>query len=148
MTPDMLKTMAPRPIVFALANPDPEIMPDLAHATRDDIIMATGRSDFPNQINNVLCFPYLFRGALDVNASRVTPEMRVAAVYAIAELAKEEVPQEVLAAYGDGVEGFGKNYIIPTPFDPRLIERVPPAVSKAAIESNVARSFDIEKEAK
>lgn len=148
MTPDMLKTMAPRPIIFALANPDPEIMPDLAHATRDDIIMATGRSDFPNQINNVLCFPYLFRGALDVNASKVTPEMRVAAVHAIAELAREEVPQEVLAAYADGVEGFGKNYIIPTPFDPRLIERVPPAVSKAAIESNVARSFDIEKEAK
>ena len=148
LTPEMLKTMAPRPIVFALANPDPEIMPDLAHATRDDIIMATGRSDFPNQINNVLCFPYLFRGALDVNASRVTPEMRVAAVYAIAELAKEEVPQEVLAAYNDDISGFGKDYIIPTPFDPRLIERVPPAVSKAAIESNVARSFDIEKEEK
>ncbi|MCG8383493.1 MAG: malate dehydrogenase [Gammaproteobacteria bacterium] len=144
LTPDMLNTMAPNPVIFALANPDPEIMPDLAHQTRSDIIMATGRSDFPNQINNVLCFPYLFRGALDVNASRITPEMRVAAVHAIAELAKEEVPVEVLTAYNDDTLSFGKNYIIPTPFDPRLIERVPPAVSKAAVESGTARSFTIE----
>jgi malate dehydrogenase (oxaloacetate-decarboxylating)(NADP+) len=128
---DDLKRMAPRPIVFAMANPDPEILPKDAHAARDDLIMATGRSDFPNQVNNVLGFPYIFRGALDARAKSITQAMMIAAVKALAELAKEPVPQEVLTAYNASSMSFGKDYILPKPFDPRLIERIPPAVSAA-----------------
>jgi malate dehydrogenase (oxaloacetate-decarboxylating)(NADP+) len=135
----MLRSMAPRPIVFALSNPDPEIMPELAHATRSDLIMATGRSDYPNQVNNVLGFPFIFRGALDVRARRITEEMHVAAVHALAGLAREPVPQSVLEAYGKEHLEFGPEYILPTPFDPRLIETIPPAVSAAARASGVAR---------
>jgi malate dehydrogenase (oxaloacetate-decarboxylating)(NADP+) len=124
--------MAPRPIVFAMANPDPEMLPKDAHAARDDLIMATGRSDFPNQVNNVLGFPYIFRGALDARAKSITQAMMIAAVKALAELAKEPVPQEVLKAYNATEMSFGKDYIIPKPFDPRLIERIPPAVAAAA----------------
>ncbi|MEW5770825.1 MAG: malic enzyme-like NAD(P)-binding protein [Pseudomonadota bacterium] len=127
-----LKRMAPRPIVFAMANPDPEILPRDAHAARDDLIMATGRSDFPNQVNNVLGFPYIFRGALDARAKKITQEMMIAAVKALAELAKEPVPAEVLKAYNATEMSFGKDYILPKPFDPRLIERVPAAVAAAA----------------
>jgi malate dehydrogenase (oxaloacetate-decarboxylating)(NADP+) len=132
VTRDMVKSMAPRPIVFAMANPDPEILPSEAHAARDDLIMATGRSDFPNQVNNVLGFPYIFRGALDARATRITPEMLVAAVKALAQLAREPVPAEVLKAYNATEMSFGKEYILPKPFDPRLIERVPKAVAEAA----------------
>lgn len=140
LTPEMLKTMADKPIVFALSNPDPEIAPDVAHATRDDLIMATGRSDFPNQVNNVLCFPYIFRGALDVRARCINQEMLIAAVHAIKDLAREPIPDEVKDAY-DGLEGlsYGPNYILPKPTDPRLIERVPAAIAKAAHETGVAR---------
>ncbi len=139
MTAEMLQSMAAKPIVFALSNPDPEIAPALAWATRDDLIMATGRSDFPNQINNVLCFPFLFRGALDVRARCINLDMLKAAVMTLAELAREPVPAEVLAAYGlDSLE-FGKDYIIPKPFDARLRERVPTAVARAAIDSGVSR---------
>jgi len=133
----LLSTMAPNPIVFACSNPDPEIKPELALQTRDDLIMATGRSDYPNQVNNVLCFPFIFRGALDVRASCINDEMKIAAVYAICELAKEPVPDEVLAASGDKHLTFGKNYIIPKPMDPRLCERVSTAVANAAIKSGV-----------
>ena len=139
MTADMLRAMAPRPIVFALSNPDPEILPETAHATRDDLIMATGRSDYPNQVNNVLGFPYIFRGALDVRARRINEAMQIAAVHALASLAREPVPAEVLKAYGLDHLEFGPDYIIPTPFDARLIHTVPAAVSKAAIETGVAR---------
>ncbi len=139
MTADMLSSMAANPIVFALSNPDPEIAPALALATRDDVIMATGRSDFPNQINNVLCFPFLFRGALDVRARCINLDMLKAAVNALAELAREPVPAEVLAAYGLDALEFGKDYIIPKPFDARLRERVPTAVARAAIDSGVSR---------
>ena len=139
MTADMLSSMAANPIVFALSNPDPEIAPSLALATRDDVIMATGRSDFPNQINNVLCFPFLFRGALDVRARCINLDMLKAAVNALAELAREPVPAEVLAAYGLDALAFGKDYIIPKPFDARLRERVPTAVARAAIDSGVSR---------
>jgi malate dehydrogenase (oxaloacetate-decarboxylating)(NADP+) len=132
VTRDMVKSMAPRPIVFAMANPDPEILPSEAHAARDDLIMATGRSDFPNQVNNVLGFPYIFRGALDARATRITREMLVAAVKALAQLAREPVPAEVLKAYNATEMSFGKEYILPKPFDPRLIERVPKAVAEAA----------------
>ncbi len=135
----MLNSMAANPIVFALSNPDPEISPELALATRDDLIMATGRSDYPNQINNVLCFPFLFRGALDVRARSVNTEMLIATVYALAKLAKEPVPQSVLDAYQKTEMRFGRDYIIPTPLDPRLMERIPPAVSRAAVETGVAR---------
>jgi len=128
---DDLKRMAPKPIVFAMANPDPEILPADAHAARDDLIMATGRSDFPNQVNNVLGFPYIFRGALDARAKSITQAMMIAAVKALAELAKEPVPQEVLTAYNATAMSFGKDYILPKPFDPRLIERIPPAVAAA-----------------
>ncbi|NER12670.1 NADP-dependent malic enzyme [Leptobacterium flavescens] len=138
VTPDMLKSMAKDPIVFAMANPDPEIAYDLAVATRDDIIMATGRSDHPNQVNNVLGFPFIFRGALDVRATKINEEMKMAAVKALAELAKEAVPEQVNIAYGETRLAFSKDYIIPKPFDPRLIAKVPPAVAKAAIESGVA----------
>ena len=139
MTAEMLASMAANPIVFALSNPDPEIAPALALATRDDLIMATGRSDFPNQINNVLCFPFLFRGALDVRARCINLDMLKAAVYALAELAREPVPEAVLAAYGLESLTFGKDYIIPKPFDARLQERVPTAVARAAIDSGVSR---------
>jgi malate dehydrogenase (oxaloacetate-decarboxylating)(NADP+) len=138
VTPDMLKMMAANPIVFAMANPDPEIDYDLAIATRDDIIMATGRSDHPNQVNNVLGFPFIFRGALDVRATKINEEMKMAAVKALAALAKEAVPEQVNIAYGETKLNFGRDYIIPKPFDPRLIATVPPAVAKAAIESGVA----------
>ncbi len=139
LTPDMLKKMAPNPIVFALANPTPEIDYDLAMKTRDDVIMATGRSDYPNQVNNVLGFPYIFRGALDVRARKINDEMKLAAVKALAELAKEPVPEQVNIAYGTKNLSYGKDYIIPKPFDPRLIYKIPPAVAKAAMESGVAR---------
>jgi len=129
---DMIKSMAPRPIVFAMANPDPEILPSEAHAARDDLIMATGRSDFPNQVNNVLGFPFIFRGALYVRAKQTTEKMLIAAVKALAELAREPVPEEVLKAYNAKEMAFGKEYILPKPFDPRLIERIPQAVAKAA----------------
>ena len=129
---EMVKSMAERPIVFAMANPDPEILPRDAHAARDDLIMATGRSDFANQVNNVLGFPYIFRGALDARARKITQSMMIAAVKALAALAKEPVPEEVLKAYGATEMAFGRDYIIPKPFDPRLIERVPPAVAAAA----------------
>jgi len=139
VTPEMLKTMAKDPIVFAMANPNPEISYQLAVDTRDDIIMATGRSDHPNQVNNVLGFPFIFRGALDVRATKINEEMKKAAVLALAELAKEAVPEQVNVAYSETKLSFGKDYIIPKPFDPRLIAVVPPAVAKAAIESGVAK---------
>jgi malate dehydrogenase (oxaloacetate-decarboxylating)(NADP+) len=132
LSPDLLKVMAAKPVVFALANPDPEILPSLAHAVRDDILMATGRSDFPNQVNNALCFPYLFRGALDARAKQITTAMQVAAAEALAEIAREPVPQEVLDAYQLTELTFGKEYIIPKPFDPRLMKRVSGRVADAA----------------
>lgn len=138
VSPKMLKSMAAKPIVFALANPDPEIAYDLACKTRDDIIMATGRSDNPNQVNNVLGFPFIFRGALDVRATKINEEMKMAAALALAELTKQPVPEQVNIAYGETRLNFGKDYIIPKPFDPRLIEAIPPAVAKAAMESGVA----------
>ncbi|MBT8118797.1 MAG: malate dehydrogenase [Gammaproteobacteria bacterium] len=141
LSPDMLKTMAPNPVVFALSNPDPEILPELAHMTRDDLIMGTGRSDYPNQVNNVLGFPYIFKGALDVRASCINMEMKIAAVHALAGLAREPVPQEVLDAYDVDTMMFGPDYIIPKPLDPRLINTIPRAVSKAAIATEVARKF-------
>lgn len=138
MTPSMLTSMAEHPIVFAMANPDPEIDYQLALSTRSDVIMATGRSDYPNQVNNVLGFPYIFRGALDVRARTINEEMKLAAVYALAALAKESVPDSVRQAYGNEEFSFGKNYLIPKPFDPRVLYFVAPAVAKAAIESGVA----------
>ena len=138
MTPVMLKSMAPNPIVFAMANPNPEIDYNLAVATRNDAIMATGRSDFPNQVNNVLGFPFIFRGALDVRATKINEAMKMAAVHALADLAKETVPEQVNIAYVATKLTFGKDYIIPKPFDPRLITKVPMAVAKAAMESGVA----------
>ena len=138
VNPEMLLSMADNPIVFAMANPDPEIKYHLAVKTRDDIIMATGRSDTPNQVNNVLGFPFIFRGALDVRATSINEEMKKAAVIALAELAKEPVPEQVNIAYGETRLTFGKDYIIPKPFDPRLIAAIPPAVAKAAIDSGVA----------
>ncbi|MEK7796586.1 MAG: malic enzyme-like NAD(P)-binding protein, partial [Pseudomonadota bacterium] len=140
LTPEMLTSMADRPVVFALANPDPEIRPELAHATRKDLIMATGRSDYPSQINNVLGFPFIFRGALDVRARRITREMQIGAVHALAKLAHAPVPSEVLKAYRLDRLGFGPDYIIPTPLDPRLIQTVPPAVARAAVAAGVARA--------
>jgi len=140
VTAKMLKTMAKDPIVFAMSNPNPEINYDLAMSTRKDIIMATGRSDFPNQVNNVLGFPFIFRGALDVRATKINEEMKKAAVIALADLAKKPVPEQVNIAYGETKRLiFGKDYIIPKPFDPRLITEVPPAVAKAAMDSGVAR---------
>ena len=138
VTPSMLKSMAKDPIVFAMANPDPEIQYHVAIKTRKDIIMATGRSDHPNQVNNVLGFPFIFRGALDVRATKINEAMKMAAVLALAELAKESVPEQVNIAYGETKLNFGKDYIIPKPFDPRLITKIPPAVAKAAMESGVA----------
>ncbi|MEP5613798.1 MAG: NADP-dependent malic enzyme [Cyclobacteriaceae bacterium] len=139
MTPGMLNAMGKDPIVFALANPDPEIAYDLAMKTRDDVLMATGRSDHPNQVNNVLGFPYIFRGALDVRASEINEEMKLAAVKSIADLAKEQVPDMVLKAYGSSSMKFGREYLIPKPMDPRLITTISPAVARAAMETKVAR---------
>ncbi|WP_417872137.1 NADP-dependent malic enzyme [Xanthomarina gelatinilytica] len=139
VTPEMLLSMAKNPIVFAMANPDPEIDYQLAIDTREDIIMATGRSDNPNQVNNVLGFPFIFRGALDVRATKINEAMKMAAVKALAKLAKEPVPEQVNIAYGETRLTFGRDYIIPKPFDPRLIAEVPPAVAKAAMESGVAK---------
>ena len=142
LPPEVLKLMAPNPIVFACSNPDPEIKPELAHEVRDDLIMATGRSDFPNQVNNVLCFPFIFRGALDVRATQINDEMKVAAVEALRSVSKEPVPQEVLDAAGVEQLTFGREYIIPKPMDPRLCERIATAVSRAAIDSGVAQLVD------
>jgi malate dehydrogenase (oxaloacetate-decarboxylating)(NADP+) len=139
LTPQMVKSMAPNPIIFAMANPDPEITPEEAMQVRDDAIVATGRSDYPNQINNVLGFPYIFRGALDVRATTINMEMKVAAANALAELAREDVPDDVAAAYQGARPRFGREYLIPAPFDPRLISVVPAAVAKAAMETGVAR---------
>ncbi len=138
LTPDMVAGMAKNPIIFAMANPDPEITPEEVSSVRDDAIMATGRSDYPNQVNNVLGFPYIFRGALDVRACTINDEMKIAAAKAIAELAREDVPDEVAAAYGRKRPHFGPDYIIPAPFDPRLIVRIPKAVAIAAMDSGVA----------
>ena len=140
VSPDMIASMAANPIVFAMANPDPEIEYNLACDTRKDIIMATGRSDHPNQVNNVLGFPFIFRGALDVRATKINEAMKMAAVEALAQLAKEPVPEQVNIAYGETRFTFGKDYIIPKPFDPRLITKVPPAVAKAAMDSGVAKA--------
>jgi malate dehydrogenase (oxaloacetate-decarboxylating)(NADP+) len=138
-TEEMIRSMAPNPIIFAMANPDPEITVEEVAAIRDDAIMATGRSDYPNQINNVLGFPYIFRGALDVRATSINMEMKIAAAQALAALAREDVPDEVVAAYQGSRPRFGRDYIIPVPFDPRLISTVPPAVAKAAMDTGVAR---------
>lgn len=135
----MLRKMNHDPIIFAMANPDPEILPEEARAARADAIVATGRSDYPNQVNNVLCFPFLFRGALDVRASQINYDMKMAAAKAIASLAREPVPLAVKQAYGDDTMAFGREYIIPTPFDPRLIHVVSKAVAKAAVDSGVAK---------
>ncbi|MCI5041826.1 MAG: NADP-dependent malic enzyme, partial [Donghicola eburneus] len=138
VTPDMVASMADNPVIFAMANPDPEITPEEAHEVRVDAIVATGRSDYPNQVNNVLGFPYLFRGALDINARAINDEMKIACAEALAELAREDVPDEVALAYGRNLS-FGRDYIIPTPFDPRLIYRIPPAVAKAGMDTGAAR---------
>ena len=136
---DMVAKMAAQPLIFALANPTPEILPEEVRAVRNDAVIATGRSDYPNQVNNVLCFPFIFRGALDVGATTITRPMEIAAVHAIAELARQEQSDVVAAAYG-GIEdlAFGPEYLIPKPFDPRLIVKIAPAVAKAAMESGVA----------
>ncbi|WP_416896180.1 MAG: NADP-dependent malic enzyme [Minwuia sp.] len=136
---DMVRAMAPKPIIFAMANPDPEITPEDIHEVRDDAIIATGRSDYPNQVNNVLGFPYIFRGALDVRARTINDQMKIAAAEALADLAREDVPDEVARAYRGTQLQFGPEYIIPTPFDPRLIAAIPPAVAEAAMASGVAR---------
>ncbi|RWR31089.1 NADP-dependent malic enzyme [Sinirhodobacter populi] len=146
LTPEMVKTMADNPVIFAMANPDPEITPEEAHAVRPDAIVATGRSDYPNQVNNVLCFPYLFRGALDIHARAINEEMKIACAHALARLAREDVPDEVAMAYGRKLT-FGRDYIIPTPFDPRLIHVIPPAVAKAGMDTGVARRPIIDMEA-
>ena len=138
LNPEFLNLMAPNPVVFALANPDPEIVPETAHATRDDVIVATGRSDYPNQVNNVLGFPFIFRGALDVRATRINEEMKIAAVHAIRKLAKEPVPAEIQERWGEKIE-YGKEYIIPKPLDARLLGVVTAAVARAAVDSGVAR---------
>ncbi|TCP61119.1 malate dehydrogenase (oxaloacetate-decarboxylating)(NADP+) [Rhodovulum bhavnagarense] len=138
VTPEMVKSMADNPVIFAMANPDPEITPEEAHAVRRDAIVATGRSDYPNQVNNVLGFPYLFRGALDIHARAINDEMKIACAEALAELAREDVPDEVAMAYGKKLS-FGRDYIIPTPFDPRLIYTIPPAVARAGMDTGVAR---------
>ncbi|HFE37499.1 MAG TPA: malate dehydrogenase [Gammaproteobacteria bacterium] len=135
---EMIKSMAPKPVVFALSNPDPEINRDIAVQSRDDLIMATGRSDYPNQVNNVLGFPFIFRGALDVRASSINQEMQLAAVYALSALAREPVPQSVLEAYGMTQMAFGRDYIIPKPVDPRLMDYIPPQVARAAVATGVA----------
>lgn len=135
---EQLMKMAANPIVFACSNPDPEISPALAHSVRDDLIMATGRSDYPNQVNNVLGFPFIFRGALDVRATKINEEMKVAAVHALKDLAKEPAPADVIAAYGGGALSFGKDYILPKPMDARLLTNVSAAVAQAAVDSGVA----------
>jgi len=135
----MLRSMADKPVVFALSNPDPEINPELAHRVRDDLIMATGRSDYPNQVNNVLGFPYIFRGALDVQARHINEEMQMAAVHALSALTHEPVPKEVLKAYRLDHLETGPDYIIPKPLDPRLIDTIPPAIARAAVDTGVAR---------
>jgi malate dehydrogenase (oxaloacetate-decarboxylating)(NADP+) len=139
LKPEWVDEMAPRPIIFAMANPDPEITPPEAKAARPDAIVATGRSDYPNQVNNVLGFPFIFRGALDVRATTINEEMKIAAAQALADLARQQVPEEVAAAYGGKAHSFGADYIIPAPFDPRLMEIVPAAVAQAAMDSGVAR---------
>jgi len=139
LKPEMVKDMSPAPIIFAMANPDPEISPPDARTARPDAIIATGRSDYPNQVNNVLCFPFIFRGALDVRATAINEEMKIAAAYAIADLARQQVPEEVAAAYGGRASSFGPEYIIPSPFDPRLMEIVPAAVAQAAMDTGVAQ---------
>ena len=139
LTPDMILKMAPNPLIFAMANPDPEILPEEVHAVRPDAIVGTGRSDYPNQVNNVLGFPYIFRGALDVRARRVNMEMKIACANALAQLAREDVPDEVAAAYAGRKLKFGPEYIIPSPFDPRLISYIPPFVAQAAMDTGVAR---------
>ena len=146
VTPEMVASMADNPVIFAMANPDPEITPEDAHAVRVDAIVATGRSDYPNQVNNVLGFPYLFRGALDIHARAINDDMKIACARALADLAREEVPDEVALAYGRKLT-FGRDYIIPTPFDPRLIHRIPPAVARAGMETGVARRPIIDMEA-
>ena len=146
----MVKKMAKNPIIFACANPDPEITPEEIQEVRDDAIIATGRSDYPNQVNNLIGFPYVFRGALDVRAKTINEEMKVAAADAIAKLTREDVPDEVVAAMGGDRPHYGKDYIIPSTFDPRLISVIPAAVAKAAMDSGVARKniddFEIYKE--
>ncbi len=139
LTQDMVKSMAPKPIILALANPEPEIRPELAKAVRPDCIIATGRSDYPNQVNNVLCFPYIFRGALDCGATKITEEMKLACVREIADLAKAEISEEVANAYAGQELAFGTDFIIPKPFDSRLILRIAPAVALAAEASGVAK---------
>jgi len=139
LKPEMIEKMAPKPIIFAMANPDPEILPPVAKAVRPDAIIATGRSDYPNQVNNVLGFPFIFRGALDVRATTINDAMKIAAAEALAALARQQVPEEVAAAYGGLSQSFGANYIIPAPFDPRLMEVVPAAVAQAAMDSGVAQ---------
>ncbi len=146
VTAEMVKSMAADPVIFAMANPDPEITPEDAHAVREDAIVATGRSDYPNQVNNVLGFPYLFRGALDIHARAINDEMKIACAEALAALAREDVPDEVALAYGKKLS-FGRDYIIPTPFDPRLIYIIPPAVAKAGMDTGVARRPIIDMEA-
>ena len=139
LSPEALLKMAPKPVIFACSNPDPEIAPALAHATRDDIIIATGRSDLPNQVNNVLGFPYIFRGALDVRSTAINEEMKIAAVHALKDLAREPVPEAVVAACGVDSLTFGKEYIIPKPLDPRLLMAVSSAVARAAVDTGVAQ---------
>ena len=139
LKPEMVAAMAKDPIIFAMANPDPEITPPDARAARPDAIIATGRSDYPNQVNNVLGFPFIFRGALDVRATAINDEMKIAAANALAELAREAVPEEVAAAYGGQIHSFGRDYIIPAPFDPRLMEVVASAVAEAAGRTGVAQ---------
>src|SRR5690606_20441512 len=139
LTVDMVKTLAPQPLILALANPEPEIRPELAKEARPDCIIATGRSDYANQVNNVLCFPFIFRGAMDVGATVINEEMKLACVRAIAELAQAEANDEVAMAYAGEELSFGPEYIIPKPFDPRLIIKVAPAVAQAAMDSGVAR---------
>ena len=146
VTQEMVQNMGDNPVIFAMANPDPEITPEEAHEVRADAIVATGRSDYPNQVNNVLGFPYLFRGALDIHARAINDEMKIACAEALAELAREDVPDEVAMAYGKKLS-FGRDYIIPTPFDPRLIHRIPPAVAKAGMDTGAARRPIIDMEA-
>src|SRR5690606_3413366 len=139
LTEEMVRAMAPRPIIFAMANPDPEITPEDVARIRDDAIVATGRSDYPNQVNNVLGFPYIFRGALDVRATTINDAMKIAAAQALADLARQDVPDDVATAYQGARPRFGSQYIIPVPFDPRLISAIPVAVARAAMETGVAR---------